>query len=69
MCDLMDEAIGKGMKQGLEQGEQKGLQQGIRALVDTCKKLGVSFEETLKHLQEEFSLDAAAARQDMAKYW
>ena len=65
MCDLLDEAENRGRKQGIEQG----LEQGVRALIATCKELGVSFEETAGKLKKRFGLEEAEIERDMKLYW
>ena len=77
MCDLLDEAENRGRKQGIEQGKTLGLEQGkilgleqgVRALIATCKELGVSFEETAGKLKKRFGLEEAEIERDMKLYW
>ena len=81
MCDLLDAAenrgIEKGLQKGLQRGLQKGLQegmkngirQGMKALISTCRELGVSFEETAAKLKEKYGLEDVEVQENMRLYW
>lgn len=43
-------------EEGREEGKEEGIELGIHALINTCNLLGVSKEQTISRLMEEFSL-------------
>lgn len=45
-----------------EEGKEEGIELGIRALINTCNLLGVSKEQTISRLTEEFSLSPEDAQ-------
>ena len=61
MCDLLDAAENRGV--------QRGLQKGLKALITTCKELGISFEETAAKLKEKYSLGDTEVQKNMKLYW
>lgn len=61
-----------------KKGERQDMCEAIKAMIEdgrvegtirTCKKLGVSREETFQNLKEEFSLNEEEAKAYMEKYW
>lgn len=85
MCDLLDEMVNrgielgkqegieegiqKGIQRGMYEGIQKGLQEGLKALISTCKELGISFDETVVKVKEKFCLGDDEAGNNMKLYW
>lgn len=69
MCQAIRElraeerAIGRGI------GLTEGLEQGIRALITTCKRLGVSYENTEESVRREFKLSDDEIVNNMTLYW
>lgn len=61
MCNLSDLIEERGMKQGIEQG--------IKVLVETCKELGISQEDTQARVEKKFELSENAAKEFVAKFW
>ncbi|MBO5068921.1 MAG: hypothetical protein J6C37_00950 [Roseburia sp.] len=49
--------------------EERGLKRGIKALVETCKELGISIEETQARVEKKFELSEKAAKEFVAKFW
>ena len=56
-------------RKGIEQGLQQGLQQGLRVLIETCRELGVSRENTRNKIEGKFGMDGQTAEECMVKYW
>ena len=54
---------------GIQEGERRGIQQGIQAVVEVCKSLGVTKEETIKKIAEKFSIEDLEAEKYIEKYW
>lgn len=73
MCELFDQYTRRGRKEGLEEGIKtgfgEGLQQGLKALISTCRELGVSFDETAARVKKNFSLGDEETRKNMQLYW
>ena len=59
----------QGRREGFEEGERKGRQDGLKALISTCKELGISFDETAIKVKEKFSLEDEEARKNTELYW
>ena len=58
-----------GLKKGEEQGLERGLAQGIKVLIETCKELGCSTEDTLSKIQTKFDLSKDIAQDYMDRFW
>ena len=50
-------------------GLERGITQGIEALIETCKELGLSREDTMVKTESKFQLKREDAEDYMAKYW
>ncbi len=55
--------------EGMEEGIQQGIQQGIQACVALCKKFGLSKENTVLEVKEQFSKDFLYAKDMVELYW
>lgn len=51
------------------EGHREGRQDGLKALISTCKELGISFDETAAKVKEKFSLEDEEARKNTELYW
>ena len=58
-----------GIQEGERRGREQGIQQGIQAVVEVCKSLGVTKEETIKKIAEKFSIEDSEAEKYIEKYW
>jgi len=63
---LVEDGIKRGIERGLEEGMEKGIEKGI---VETCRELGVSFDETIKKIKQRFGISEKEAREIVNKYW
>ena len=63
---LVEDGIKRGIERGLEEGMEKGIEKGI---VETCRELGVSFDETIKKIKQRFGISEKEAREIVRKYW
>jgi len=61
-----EDGIAQGIKQGIEQGIEQGIVQGM---VETCKELGVSFEQTVARLKLRFDISEQEAQEKAGHYW
>ena len=55
---LVEDGIRKGMERGIEKG-----------IVETCRELGVSFEDTTEKIKQRFCISETDAREIVKKYW
>ena len=51
------------------EGHQEGRQKGLKALISTCKELGITFDETAAKVREKFSLKYEETEKSMQLYW
>lgn len=51
------------------EGKAEGLKQGIKVLIQTCRELGVSRENTVIRVKEKFDLQEKDAEEYLAEYW
>lgn len=65
MCELFDQYTRRGRAEGI----REGIREGIKALISTCRELGVSFDETAAKVREKFSLGEEETRKNMQLYW
>lgn len=61
MCELFDQYTRRGRKEGIKTG--------IKALISTCRELGVSFDETAARVKKNFSLGDEETQKNMQLYW
>ncbi len=66
---LEEEAREIGYKVGLELGLEQGIKQGIQALIETCKELGQSKEETTERMMRKYEMTPAEAAEYVEKIW
>ena len=57
-------------KNGKEDGIAQGIEQGIvQGMVETCKELGVSFEQTVARLKLRLDISKQEAQEKAGHYW
>ena len=57
-------------KNGKEDGIAQGIEQGIvQGMVETCKELGVSFEQTVARQKLRFDISKQEAQEKAGHYW
>lgn len=66
---IREEGIEEGFEQGIEEGIEQGIEQGIAALIETCRELEVSKEDTLQKVIEKFSLPEEKAVHYLEEQW
>ena len=54
---------------GIQEGERRGREQGIQVVVEVCKSLAVSKEETIIKIMEKFDVAREDAERNLEKYW
>ena len=65
----LSEGRREGRLEGQRIGHNAGLEKGVKALIETCKELGLTYEETLSKLILRFDYDNRKAGKAMDKYW
>ncbi|MFR1864366.1 hypothetical protein [Eisenbergiella massiliensis] len=59
-----------GKEDGIAQGIKQGIEQGIvQGMVETCKELGVSFEQTVARLKLRFDISEQETQEKAGHYW
>ena len=62
MTELGEMLVEDGIRKGMERGIEKGI-------VETCRELGVSFDETVLKIKQRFCISETDAREIVRKYW
>ena len=52
-----------------DEGIEEGLKEGLKALVETCKELGLLKEETYSKVIDKFTFTEEDARKYFEDYW
>lgn len=65
-CKRVQERKEDGIAQGIKQGIEQGIEQGM---VETCKELGVSFEQTVARLKLRLGISEQEAQEKVRHYW
>ncbi len=58
-----------GVKDGQRKGLKTGLDMGIKALTETCRELGVDYEQTVQRIISRFNMTQAEAEEAVRRYW
>ena len=69
MCKALEDIYNDGVERGREEGREEGLKEGIEALIETCRDLGVSREDTVSQLVTRFVLEQDVALKCVEQYW
>lgn len=67
--EIREEITEKIREEFSKEWEQKGMQKGILALIETCKELLLTREETCQKLISKFGLEPQEAKIYMNQYW
>lgn len=46
-----------------------GIKQGLKALTETCKELGLSYEQTVEKIRDRFGLSEEKSKEAVERYW
>lgn len=66
MCDALNELFAEELKEADAHGRLAGKQQGG---IEMCRKLGLSYDETLSQIKEEYQLTEEQAKEIKDKNW
>ena len=69
MCQALQEWAEEERGIGMELGIQQGIQQGIQVFMKMCHEFGVSCEDAIRRIKQEFSLSEEDAQEYINKYW
>ncbi len=69
MRHVKEEGREEGRRAGLLEGHQNGVQEGIRILIEFCREMNCSREDTEVQVAEKFGLEQVRAGEYMKKYW
>ena len=73
MCGAVDQMIAEGMERGLAQGMERGIAQekvwGIRNMIEVCKELGGTYDNTQFQVEMRYHLSQEKAEKYMKQYW
>lgn len=65
MCGAIAALVAEGEMKGIE----KGIDRGIRVLIETCRELAVSREDTFTKIRDKFDMADEETEMFMDKYW
>lgn len=54
---------------GVEKGYNDAKEYGVKAVIETCKEVGLKREETLYKIENKFELSKEDAEEYLLKYW
>ena len=73
MCELFDQYVRKGRKEGLREGRIEGRVEGraevIPAMIRTCKRFHISYQDTADSIRKELKLPDIEIEENMKLYW
>ena len=81
MCELFDQYVRKGRKEGLREGRIEGRAEGKRegrvegraevipAMIRTCKRFHISYQDTADSIKKELKLPDIEIEENMKLYW
>ena len=73
MCELFDQYIRKGQREGRKEGRKEGRIEGraevIPAMIRTCKRFHISYQDTADSIRRELKLPDSEIEENMKLYW
>ena len=74
---LFDQYVRKGRKEGLREGRAEGKREGrvegraevIPAMIRTCKRFHISYQDTADSIRKELNLPDIEIEENMKLYW
>lgn len=61
--------IEKGKSEGIKAGKREGIKEGIKALIETCKELGISKKDTASRIILKLAVSQDEAENYVNQYW
>lgn len=59
----------EGERIGMERGMERGIEHGVKAVIESCKMLKASWEQSVDLLKDKMNLSQEQAMEFMKKYW
>ena len=69
MCKALEDLRQEGIDIGVERGMKLGEERGVTHFIEAFQEMGVSYEDTVRKLQEKFGLTEEVAEQKMKVSW
>ena len=69
MKDELEEKMEQRLQQELQQGMQQAIQKGIQVLIETCREVSLTYEQTTNKIVSKYALSSEEASAYMQKYW
>lgn len=69
MCRAFEELMMEQEEIGIEKGRSEGIKESIKALIETCRELGVSKEDTESRIVLKLELSRESAEGYVNQYW
>ena len=69
MCKALEDLRQEGIDIGIEQGVEHGVEIGVTHFIEAFQEMGMSYEDTVRKLQEKFGLTEENAEQKMKECW
>lgn len=69
LAEGLAEGHAEGLAEGRVEGKAEGHAEGIRALIETCRELGISYQATRKKLEDKLLLSQEEIKKNMDLYW
>lgn len=65
MCKALEDL----RQEGIDIGEARGEERGVTRFIEAFQEIGISYEDTVRKLQEKFGLTEEDAEQKMKACW
>ena len=69
MADVIEERVKEQVEERVKEKQKEAIDKGLQALIETCKELGLSKEDTLIRTENKFQLEREAAEKYLVEYW
>lgn len=69
MCKALEDLYHDGLEKGKKEGIKEGERSGMKALVETCRDLGVPKETAVSQLIVRFAMEKEDAWESVNRYW
>ena len=70
ICEPLKEILmEQRLQQELQQGMQQAIQKGIQVLIETCREVSLTYEQTTNKIVSKYALSSEEASAYMQKYW
>lgn len=67
--EQVEERVKEQIEERVKEKQKEAIGKGVQALIETCKELGLSKEDTLIRTENKFQLEREAAEKYLVEYW